>query len=130
LTDSNEDIDAFSIVGSTIYFSTIGNTNPPNVGGTADDADIYSWNGSSFARVWDASQSGVASGANVDGLVVVDATHLYLSFTSSVSLSGLGTATDVDVVYFNAGTWSTYFDGDGRGLSSGTNDDIDAFDIA
>jgi hypothetical protein len=129
LTDANEDIDAFSIVGGTIYFSTTGNTNPPNVGGTADDADIYRWNGSSFARVWDASQNGLGSSANVDGLVVLDATHLYLSFTSSVSLSGVGTATDVDVAYFNAGSWSIYFDGDGRGLSSGTNDDIDAFDI-
>ncbi len=35
---------------SDLYFSTAGNTNPPGVTGTADDADIYRWNGSAFSR--------------------------------------------------------------------------------
>ena len=39
-----------------LYFSTSGNTNPPGVGGTADDADIYFWNGTAaFSRSIDAS---------------------------------------------------------------------------
>ena len=33
-----------------LYFSTSANTNPPGVGGTADDADIYLWNGTAFSR--------------------------------------------------------------------------------
>jgi len=31
-------------------------------------------------------------------------------------------------VYYNAGTWSVYFDGTGKGLTSG-NLDVDAFDL-
>ena len=63
LTAANLDLDAISVGGATVYFSTVGNTNPPGVGGTADDADIYSWNGTSFARVWDATANGLAGGS-------------------------------------------------------------------
>ena len=128
LTNANQDIDAFNIVGSTIYFSTLGNTNPPGVGGTADDADIYSWNGTSFARIWDATAAGFASGANVDGVVWIDATHFYLSFATDTAVPVLGTVQDEDVVLNNGGTWSVYFDGTAHGLTSNSLD-IDAFDI-
>ncbi|MCB9445269.1 MAG: hypothetical protein H6669_13660, partial [Ardenticatenaceae bacterium] len=130
LTANNQDLDAISIVGSTLYFSTVGNTNPTGVSGTADDADIYSWNGSSFARVWDASANGLPGNANVDGLKFIDATHFYLSFSgTSTTVPGVGAVADVNVVYNNAGTWSVYFDGVARGLTAGGNQDIDAFDI-
>jgi len=129
LTANNQDIDAFNIAGSTIYFSTLGNTNPPGVGGTADDADIYSWNGTSFARVWDATVAGLAGTANVDGFVRgVDNNHFYLSFAADTTVPGLGTVQDEDVVYYNNGTWIVYFDGTAHGLTS-NNLDIDAFDI-
>ena len=130
LTAANQDIDAFNIVGSTIYFSTSGNTNPPGVTGTADDADIYTWNGSTFARVLDASAApySLASGANVDGVVWVDPLHFYLSFTSDTALPGFGTVQDEDVVFYNNGSWVVYFDGTAHGLTS-NNLDIDAFDI-
>jgi FtsP/CotA-like multicopper oxidase with cupredoxin domain len=130
LTSNNQDIDAFSIVGSTIYFSTVGTTNPPSVSGTADDADIYSWNGSSFARVIDVTTApfSIPGSANVDGLVFVDATHFYLSFAADTTLVGLGAVQDEDVVYYNSGVWLTYFDGTAKGLTN-SNQDIDAFDI-
>ena len=41
----------YTLVTPPLYFSTSGNTNPPSVGGTADDADIYCWNGSAFSRL-------------------------------------------------------------------------------
>ena len=41
------DLDAISVVGGQLYFSTDTNTNPNRVGGTADDSDIYRWNGGS-----------------------------------------------------------------------------------
>jgi hypothetical protein len=127
-TSGNLDIDAFDIVGGTLYFSTLGNTNPPGVGGTADDADIYSWNGTSYSRVFDASANGLPGGANVDGFVRVDATHFYASFSADTAVPGLGTVQDEDIVYYNAGTWSVYFDGTVLGLTS-NNQDIDAFDL-
>ncbi|MEW6287691.1 MAG: hypothetical protein AB1509_15830, partial [Chloroflexota bacterium] len=129
LTAANQDIDAFSISGGVIYFSTFGNTNPPGVGGTADDSDIYAWNGSAFSRVFDATTAGVPAAANVDGLEVVDATHFYLSFVAdTTTITGFDTVQDEDVVYYNAGAWSVYFDGTARGLTA-ANQDVDALDI-
>ena len=129
MSAANLDLDAISVDGSTLYFSTFGNTNPPGVGGTADDADIYSWNGTSYARVWDASANGVAAAANVDGYDRVDATHFYLSFSATTTtVPQIGTVQDEDVVFGNAGTWSVYFDGTAHGLTT-DNLDVDAFDV-
>jgi hypothetical protein len=126
---NNQDIDAFDIVGTTIYFSTVGNTNPTGVTGTADDADIYSWNGTALARVWDASTHNVPGGGNVDGLSFVDSTHLFVSFGDNVTLSGgLGAFQDEDVAYYSAGAWSVWFDGTGKGLTA-NNQDLDAIDV-
>jgi len=128
LTSANQDLDAISVVGGTLYFSTVGNTNPPGVGGTADDADIYSWDGTAFARVWDASANGLAAGANVDGFVRVDATHFYLSFSADTTVPLLGAVQDEDVVYNSNGVWSVYFNGTAHGLAA-ANLDVDAFDV-
>jgi len=116
-------------VAKTLYFSTFGNTNPPGVAGTADDADIYLWNGAAFSRVIDASAApySLPTGANVDGFDRVDATHFYASFNGNVAVPGVGTVADEDVVYYNAGTWSLYYDGSVNGLA-GT--DLDAINIS
>ncbi|MGA9344370.1 MAG: S8 family serine peptidase, partial [Nocardioidaceae bacterium] len=130
LTASAQDLDAISIVGGTLYFSTVGNTAVPGVTGTPDNADIYSWNGSSFARVWDATATGLVGAANVNGFVRVDATHFYLSFISTTTkVPGLGLVDDEDVVYFDGSGWSVYFDGTAHGLGGSSNLDVDAFDI-
>ena len=136
MTAGGQDLDAISIVGGILYFSTTGNVNPPTlptcpaVGGTADNADIYSWNGTCFARVWDATANGLPGAANVDGYVRVDATHFYLSFSNTTTtVPVLGAVADVNVVYNNAGTWSVFFDGTAHGLVAGTGQDIDAFDL-
>ncbi|MCB9419938.1 MAG: multicopper oxidase domain-containing protein [Ardenticatenaceae bacterium] len=130
LTANNQDIDAFSIVGGTLYFSTVGNTNPPGVGGTADDADVYSWNGTIFSRVWDASVNGLPGNADIDGLTIVDAAHFYASFlATNTTVPGLGAVADVNVIYNDAGTWSVFFDGVTQGLTAGSGQDLDAFDI-
>jgi hypothetical protein len=121
------DLDAISVVGSMLYFSTNDTDVPPGVTGFGDDADIYSWNGASYTRAFDASALGWST-ANVDGVVVVDSTHVYLSYSSDTTISGFGSVNDEDVVYRNGSTWSTYFDGTGKGLTSG-NLDVDAFDI-
>lgn len=136
LTAAAQDIDAISVDGNILYFSTAGSTNPPRVtgGGTADDSDIYSVSRTvpaataPFTRVWDATANGVPSAANVDGYVRVDATHFYLSFRPDTTLPGLGAVQDEDVVFNNAGTWTTYFDGTAHGLSAAAAD-VDAFDI-
>lgn len=130
LTNNNLDIDAFDFVGTTLYFSTAGNTTPPGAGGAADDADIYRWNGgSSYTRIFDASTVGLPGGANVDALVVVDETHFYLSFNgTNTNVPSLGNVQDEDIVFRNGGAWSLYFDGTARGLTN-NNHDLDAFDL-
>ena len=112
-----------------LYFSTLDNALPTGVGGTADDADIYRWNGVTFARAWDASAVGLPGGADVDGYERIDATHFYLSFSGNTAVPGVGTVQDEDVVYYNAGTWSVYFDGTARGLTA-NNQDLDEISIA
>ena len=132
LTAPGEDVDAFSIVGTTLYFSTLAAVNPPGVAGTADDADIYRWNGTTYARVFDATASGngIPGYANVDGLVWTDATHLYLSFANAATtLPGVGTVQDEDVVRNNGAAWSVYFDGTAHGLGTADGLDVDAFDL-
>jgi hypothetical protein len=129
---SATDLDAISIVGGQLYFSTDNGAVPPGAGGVGDDADIYRWNGaSSYTRVIDASAApyGLPGNANVDGFVRVDATHFYLSFgATSTTVPVLGAVQDEDVVYYNAGTWSVYFDGTAHGLTA-DNLDLDAFDV-
>ncbi|MEP7034158.1 MAG: multicopper oxidase domain-containing protein [Actinomycetota bacterium] len=118
-------------VTAPLYFSTLGNTNPPGVGGSANSADIYNWSGSAFSRFIDASAApyGLPTGANVDGYDRVDATHFYLSFSgTNTTVPGLGAVQDEDVVYYNNGVWSLYFDGTARGLTAG-NQDLDAISV-
>ncbi|MCI4657995.1 multicopper oxidase family protein [Cryobacterium zhongshanensis] len=125
------DLDAISIVGGQLYFSTDNAAVPPGVTGAGDDADIYSWNGTAFSRVIDASAApySLPAAANVDGFVRVDATHFYLSFSAdTTTVPVLGAVQDEDVVYYNAGTWSVYFDGTAHGLTT-ANQDLDAFDV-
>ncbi len=76
----------------------------------------------------DASALGWST-VNVDGYVRVDATHFYLSYSDNTTVPSLGAVQDEDVVYYNAGTWSVYFDGTARGLTPSGNLDVDAFDL-
>jgi bacillopeptidase F len=119
-----------AVAPALLYFSTAGNTAVPGVGGTADNADIYSWDGASFARVLDATAVGLPSGANVDGLKVAGG-KFYLSFNNAgVAVPGVGTVQDEDIVVYDTGTltWSLFFDGTAAGLNTDA-EDVDAFDI-
>ncbi len=104
-----------------LYFSTAGNSNPGGVGGTADDADVYRWNGTTTTRHWDASAAGLPGSANLDGYSRVDDTHFYASFAATTTIPRPGpdlTVRDEDVVYFSAGSWQLFFDGSTHGLTA------------
>ncbi len=124
------DVDAFSIVGNTLYFSTSSSTVPQGVSGSGDDADIYRWNeDASFTRVIDASVVGWST-ANVDGLIWVDETHVYLSYESNTSIPDVGTVQDEDVVALDGGAWSVFFDGTSHGLNFPLLGNVDAISFA
>ena len=128
LTSDSHDLDAISIVGGVLYFSTSGNARPPGVGGSGDNADIYRWDGASFARVWDATANGLPGSANIDGLHQFSDTDFALSFSSDTTVPGLGTVQDEDIVRSENGAWSVYFDGTSEGLTSGAHD-LNGFDV-
>ena len=130
-------VDAVSVSGGKLYYSVNGTTRPNGAaGGTTGGAnnDIYRYDGTgvtgSSTRVVDASAAPYSMpNSDVDGLKFIDATHFYLSFSpTTTTLSGLGNVQDEDVVAFNAGRWSVYFDGTSKGLTN-NNSDIDAFDL-
>ena len=123
-----------------LYFSTADDTTVPTVATPYDNADIYSWNGGgSFSRIFDGSAAGLGGGANIDALVVVDSDTFYMSFSGVVtSVPGialpfpdLGVVQDEDIVKYDAGTWSLYFDGSDVGLGPSviSTEDVDAFEI-
>jgi len=130
LTASGQDVDAISVVGGILYFSTLGNTSVPGVGGKADDADIYSWDGNSFVREWDASANGLSSSADIDGLIVVDSAQFYLSFNATdTDVPDVGKVQDEDVAHYDGVSWTVYFDGTANGLGTSGNLDVNAIDI-
>ena len=88
-------------------------------------------------RVWpltviDASTApyGVPGPPNVDGFDRVDDTHFYMSFSpNNTNLPGLSGVRDEDVVYYDNGTWSMFFDGSAHGLTAG-GQDLDAINVS
>lgn len=126
-------IDAFDIVGGTLYFSTDNTRVPGTTATTGDDADIYSWNGTAYTRVLDASTapfnvpSSGRNNANIDGLSWIDATHVYVSFAGNTTIGGV-TMADEDVAWFDGASWHVYFDGSAHGLTT-ANLSVDAFDV-
>ncbi|MGB5603926.1 MAG: Ig-like domain-containing protein [Gammaproteobacteria bacterium] len=112
-TGTGYDIDAISIAGGVLYFSTVGNVNVGGLG-AGDDADIYSHDGTAYARVFDASANGLPGNADIDGLTVQGTTY-YMSFNRNggTAVPGLGSVSDEAVVSFNGANWAVYFSGPG-----------------
>ncbi len=120
------DLDAISVSGGILYFSTLGNVNVGGLG-AADDADIYSWDGASFARVFDASANSLPNNADIDGLTVKGGTF-YMSFlATSTNVTGFKAVADTEVVSFTGGVWADYFSG--PGLTPGSGQDLDAIHV-
>ncbi|MCG3206747.1 MAG: hypothetical protein FOGNACKC_00346 [Anaerolineae bacterium] len=138
---NQRDIDAFDIVGGVLYFSTLGNdrVNSAGVdaadnalGGPYDDADIYIWNGATCSRFWTAQgDGGLPGNADIDGLTVVDADTFYISFNrdAGTNVPGIGTVQDEDVVLYDQGVWSLFFDGSAYNLDNSGGQDLDAIDV-
>lgn len=107
-----------------LYFSTALNSPVPGVAGPYDDADIYTWNGVSYSRIFDASLAGFPGGLDFDALLVVDNDTFYFS-----PLANLGAfAADEDIVLYNAGLATLFFDGSDVGLTAAS-ENVDAFEI-
>ena len=123
-----------------LFFSTVGNAAVQGVASPYDDADIYQFTDDgdgtfSFQRVFDASTAGVPAAADIDALKMVDANTFYVSFNNNnnatvvgITLPGLGVVDDSDVVLYDNGTWTMFFDGSDVGLTT-DGEDVDGFEI-
>ncbi|HJW91840.1 MAG TPA: multicopper oxidase domain-containing protein [Anaerolineales bacterium] len=114
-----------------LYFSTVGNVAVQGVAGPFDDADIYNWDGVGFSRTFDASLAGLPGSADIDGLVMVQANKFYVSFNvnTGTNVPGVGLVQDEDIVLYDNGAWSLYFDGSAHGLAASNGQDLDAIDV-
>ena len=117
-----------------LFFATSGNGAVPGVAGPYNNADIYAYDGAAYSRVLSFVAT-MGFNANVDALDIVDEDTFYVSFanntltrTTEFAAFG-GTANDEDVLLYDAGTWTRYFDGSLCGLDANNGQDIDAISI-
>jgi uncharacterized protein (DUF779 family) len=112
------------------YFSITGPdqlAGSPLAGGT--DGSIYAYEGgTSYRVVMDEAAFGLGD-INIDALHVVDEDTFYISFADDgTSIAALGSVQDEDVVLYDAGAWSWFFDGSDVGIGdAGDSEDVDAF---
>jgi hypothetical protein len=117
------------------------------VGGiTATPHDVLEFQATSFGDTTSGSWSLYFDGSDVgldttsekiDSLSQLPNGQLLISTTGNVSVPGLTTGRDEDVLAFTPtslgdttrGTWSMYFDGSDVGLGENNNEDIDMFDV-
>ncbi len=120
-------IDAYSEVGTTIYFSLDRDALLPAAGPVADeDILVYTQATNTIALAWDGSANGLPAGANTDAVSVADPqTPVFLlSFDRTVLLPGVGPVADEDVVTWSAATpavYTLFLDGSAAGLPPGAN---------
>lgn len=121
--------------GDVIYLSSTTNGNAGGVAFNDEDIVTYNTSTSAYSMYFDGSDVGVTS--DVDAFALMSDGTILLSMDAAVSVSGLGTVDDSDIVRFTptslgtttAGSFSWYFDGSDVGLTT-NNEDVDAIDFA
>ena len=102
-----------------------------------DAASLGSVTAGAFSMYFDGSDVGLdASGENIDSVSLLPDGRVLISTTGNISVPGV-TGADEDVLAFTPtslgdvtnGIWAIYFDGSDVGLSTTSNEDIDALDI-
>lgn len=114
-------------------------TSGGNAGGVAfkdEDIVIYDTTTHAWSMIFDGSDVGVG-GTDIDAFALLSGGSMLMSFNSAISVSGLGTVDDSDIVKFiptsvgsdTAGSFEWYFDGSDVGLTR-NGEDIDALGFA
>jgi hypothetical protein len=117
------------VIDPLFYFSIEVNNNtpqPPWLKVPVDDIDIYGWDGMNYWCIFDGSAAGIPAAANLEALNVLGPDDYLMSFSPSVTLPGLAeTVRAEDIVRYQDGVWSLFFDGSDVGLADSQG--IDAF---
>ncbi|MGH1493535.1 MAG: SdrD B-like domain-containing protein [Acidimicrobiales bacterium] len=123
-------VGAVDLPGARIFVSSSSSGNVDGIPFTGGDILVYDSNDDSWAMFFDGSASGLGS-ANIDGFHILDATPgttiIDMSFTGLVTVPGIGSVDDSDVVRWDEAQNSHELrvDGSDVGLTSG-GEDIDA----
>jgi len=137
-------LDAFSVISPTeILMSFTGSGTVPGVSGTVADEDIVRFTATSlgtttagtFSLYFDGSDVGLASSSDedVDAIEILPDGRLLVSTLGVFGVTGVS-GQDEDLIAFTptslgdntAGTWAMYFDGSDVGLSTSSDEDVDA----
>lgn len=119
-SDLPADLSAYHYTG-TVQWMVFDTTVALPGGITATPQDIISWNGSTYSRIFQGSAIGLPDGVAIDALSSTNGSDFLISFDTTVTLPGGITAGPADVVRYNGGTWSLYFDSAAAGVPSGAN---------
>ncbi|MBM6400013.1 multicopper oxidase domain-containing protein [Phycicoccus sonneratiae] len=113
-----------------LWFSTLGALNPTGVTGTARTTDVYRWSGTAASRGYalNAAPYNVPAAGNVDGFARGTGSQLYVSFSNTVTVPGLGQVQPRDVIRWTGTAWAKFLDGSDRGLGTATTN-VDAFSV-
>ena len=93
--------------------------------------DILSWNGVSYAMVFDGTAAGLPASANISAFDIDTANNrILMAFGADTLVPGVGAVTGSDIVAYNrgTGTFSLVFDGSDVGLGGGT-ESLDALQL-
>jgi hypothetical protein len=93
--------------------------------------DILSWNGVSYAMVFDGTAAGLPASANISGFDIDTANNrILMAFGADTLVPGVGAVTGSDIVAYSLGTktFSLVFDGSDVGLGGGS-ESLDALQL-
>ena len=113
----------------TFYFSAPGTGNAAGTGYADEDIMKYASGTSTWTKVFDGTNNGLADSADIDALtLIINSGYIsyLMSFDTPQSVPGLGTVDDSDVVRFDTwnSAWSMYLVGSTVGLTT-DGEDID-----
>ena len=135
-------LDAFAVISPTEILMSF--TGAGTVGGVAmDDSDVVKFTATSlgaitagtFSMYFDGSDVGLSNDSeDVDAVELLADGRLLVSTTGSVSVTGVSSGADEDLLEFTptslgtttAGSWRLHFDGSDVGLASSSSEDVDA----
>jgi hypothetical protein len=119
-------------INDVIYLSSTTNGNTGSVSFADEDILTYNTVTGTWSMYFDGSDIGITS--DVDAFSILSDGTLLLSLDADVTVSGLGTVDDSDLIRFSptslgtttSGTFTRYFDGSDVGLTT-SGEDLDAF---
>lgn len=128
----NADIDAISIVDGVLYYSLWNNFNPTTTG-TGNRSNIFRWDGVEHTVAVNRADVGIINGRQLAGLQWVAPGNFYATFADNTpfALGGAGTVNQWQIVHYDNGNWSQYWDYSAQpGVTAGNGHDLDGISVS